>query len=278
MIGRILPAFALVLVLARPAPSEAQEIADGRVTMAIEPAPLEDVLGEIAAAAGIELKVRGDLGEVAAQQLDDVPLESVIRRLAGPHPLVMLHEPDGDVRAVRIYAASGDPQERREELAERARAVKAIRREAAARPTGEDDRSARLQTIRELARQGGPEALAELGRVLSEDEDPALRRLAAGALAGIGGDAAVDDLGEALGDDDSSVRLQALRGLYGVLRDDAAPYLEQVVRTETDPGLRLMALEMARDLPESEAGPVFQEALDDEDPDVRAAAEDGLGR
>jgi hypothetical protein len=274
----ILAAVGLGLVAMPPA--MAQEVAAGRLTMEVEAEPLADVLARIGAAAGFEVETQGEVGEVAPQTFDAVPLDVAIRRLVGSHSLIMVHEPGaaGRLAKVKVYAALGDPAARRAESAQQARRSAVRQKRTDEQRSLKSDRSQRVQEVRELARSGDPGAVRTLGEIALQDQDPAVRRLAVGSLASIGDQSAATVLASALDDQDRAVRVQALRALNGMLGDQVAPHLARVVAQDTEPSMRLMAVEMAANLPGGAAMEVLERALDDGDRDVRDAAEEALAR
>jgi HEAT repeats len=261
-------------------PAMAQEVAAGRLTMEVEAEPLADVLARIGAAAGFEVETQGEVGDVEPQSFDGVPLDVAIRRLVGSHSLIMVHEPGapGGLAEVKVYAALGDPAERRAESAQQARRSAVRQKRTDEQRSLKSDRSQRVQEVRELARSGDPGAVRALGEIALQDQDPAVRRLAVGSLASIGDQSAATVLASALDDQDRAVRVQALRALNGMLGDQVAPHLARVVAQDTEPSMRLMAVEMAANLPGGAAMEVLERALDDGDRDVRDAAEEALAR
>lgn len=275
-------ALALAFVAAGGEQPVAQDVAAGRLTMEVEAEPLADVLAAIARAADIELKVEGELGEAPPQRFDAVPLDIAVRRLAGTHSVVMIHAPGaaGRLREVRVYAIETDPEARREASVRQARqAARASQRETESDVQGDRaERATRVQEVRELARSGGPEAAGELERILQDDPDPAIRRLAIGALSGLDDPSASEAIASALSDEDRAVRVQAVRALRNLLDDGVAPYLAQVIRADDEVAVRMMAVQMAADLSEGAGEEVLRRALDDPDEEVREIASEALGR
>lgn len=189
----------LFLAIAPPAMAAGLAIADGKLTLAVDGAPLQTVLSDIAAAGGFELVLDGDFIEPVHVTLTAVPLSQAIRRLAGDHGLVMVIAPDRPDRliAVRLYERAAAPPPPNP----------VVIREAAA-----DDYTRRRQAIRALAEIGGPEAVIELVAAI-DGPDRLIASQAVRALERIEDPAAAKALREALDHIDASVRRYAVRGL-----------------------------------------------------------------
>lgn len=291
-------ALAMAIVLGAGAARAADDIdlvVDGnRVTLDVGTVPLADVLRAIGDAGGFDVKIEGDLGEVQSQRLRNLPMPRAIKRLSGDHGLIMQYGPDGRaLRAVRVHAASSigaSPEEReaaRKRAAERRQAV--LARAAASTPAApappdrrggplaDLSQSERFARLRELSRQGDAASLPELGDVLRDDPDPALRRAAAAAIANIGGPEAADALEDALDDEERTVRIQALRALRSADQESANDAFADVLASDPDPAVRRAAVELAAGL--GAAGEdLLEMALDDEDEAVVRAAESALRR
>ena len=67
--------------IARRGTGPAVTVADGRLSVRIDAAPLEAVLEAIAAQTDVAITIRGDPGMVRPQAFADLPLDAGIRRL-----------------------------------------------------------------------------------------------------------------------------------------------------------------------------------------------------
>jgi hypothetical protein len=183
---------------------------DGRITVRALDAPLSQVLEEIGRQSGIVVRFNGDLNRQVNLTMVGTPVPEAIRRLTGETALVMIHGPSPalggvpPVREIWAYTGSGDPGS--------ARVVRVVRAEAPvpapARPLsaeesehvarllagrGDSGDRARLRALDRLSGRVDRVAIAALGRILVEGEDPAVR------------------LGQVLfGDEDHEVRLLAV--------------------------------------------------------------------
>ena len=188
-----------------PASDLAVTVADGRLSVRVDEAPLEAVLEAIAAQTEVRITIRGDPGMVGPQEFADLPLDAGIRRLAGERRLMMFfHRPEdrgapGRLREVRVY---GDPPS--EDLARSWRALTRTfgrltkepppRAAAPPPPSYEElaskNKGERLAAIRGLARLQDAVAIEVLGALAAQDPDATVRRIAATALGNIGGEVA----------------------------------------------------------------------------------------
>jgi HEAT repeat protein len=120
-------------------------------------------------------------------------------------------------------------------------------------------------------------AIAALGRILVEGEDPAVRLRAAQMLQRIDGPQAVGELARGLGDTDRSIRMAVVNGLAESSSEEAMLGLGQVLFGDEDHEVRLLAVDhLARD-PGEAAHAFLQAAADDPDQEVRATARQALG-
>ena len=109
-------------------------------------------------------------------------------------------------------------------------------------PTPDDDREDRLDFVRTLAQQPDAGSVNGLSILLSQDEDPLIRRIAAIGLGKTPGDTALAALNAAIQDEDSSVKRRAIQGL-GKKKDDRAVHaLREVLLGDPDPQMRRAAV------------------------------------
>ena len=171
------------------------------------------------------------------------------------------------------------------------------------------DRKSKLRAVRELHGLDDEAAVDDLARVLAQETDPKVRRLAALGLGNSKDTKARAALSTALGDKDRSTRFQAIHGLAKIggaesakaltasLRDDdpavrlqtvlalqrigdtaAVGALGEVLAKEKDPEVRRVAVRTLERLGGDEAWWALFDATDDPDPRVREAAARVIGR
>ncbi len=178
-----------------------------------------------------EVRMLRSAGDRAAESLsaaeDGMPVEE-------ERPEQWLDSEPGDERAARLrtvrsLAGRADDQamaalahtiEHDGDSAVRRAAVESVRkmrvpkaRAALIAALVDEDKHVRRRAIGALERTWGANAVASLGRVLAEDSDPAMRRLAAESLGRIGGVQADSALLEAQSDPEPSVRQAATAAL-----------------------------------------------------------------
>ena len=239
-------------------------VEDGRLSVEVGAVPLTDVLRAIAERAGVDLMVRGELGDVRPQKFTGAPLADGIRRLVEPHGLAMTFEPargpDGAPRLTSLTVdASVAPSD--EAMAGSAGRV--------GPPTGAE----RPPTLREFARGGDDAVVAALGQALMRDPDALAQGATGAAIGGFEGPEDDSALRAALATDDPLARMEALRTIGAGGNADAAvgPLVEALIGDE-DPEVRRTAVEALADLGSDEALLALEGALDDPDGTVRAAA------
>lgn len=198
-----------------------------RWTLRIQRTPLADVLRAIAARAGVKLSLRGDLAAPVTTTLTDVPLDEGIKRLAGGHSVCLLYDPPGP-------AADGGTADKLTE-------VLVIESPPAARVAPRVDlqqRLSHLRTVRMLGMRRDAESTTALARMVTEDDDPVVRRRAALELARTRGPSADAVLVRALrGDADAQVRRAAALALAPVRTEEARRALEAAA-ADTDASVR----------------------------------------
>lgn len=274
-------------------------VADGRLSVRLDEAPLDAVLEAIAAQTDVAIRVRGDPGTVRPQAFADLPLAVGIRRLTGERGLMMLFaradhrgEP-GRLREVRVYGdlSSDDVARSRRPL------TRTLGRQAKAPPSAAPEppnyqkfaqglaqelakrgKAERLAAIRGLARQQDDATIEVLGALVALDPDGTVRRIATTALGNIGGEAAAAALEVALVDQDVEVRIQAMRGLHVIHGEAAAAALGELALGDADPALRRQAVHLLATLRSGEARSTIELAATDPDDAVRQAAEEALTR
>ncbi|MHA1569507.1 MAG: HEAT repeat domain-containing protein [Alphaproteobacteria bacterium] len=140
------------------------------------------------------------------------------------------------------------------------------------------DREDRLRAVRRLIRQPDVANVNDLVLLLSQDDDPIIRRTAAIGLGKLRTPEAREALIAALSDEDSLVRRRAIRGLGKTWRNQAVEPLSAVLIEDPEPNVRRQAaLRLGRIFSE-EAYRSLDAARFDTDFSVRRAVMAGLAR
>jgi HEAT repeat protein len=140
------------------------------------------------------------------------------------------------------------------------------------------DREDRLRAARRLIRQPDVANVNDLVLLLSQDDDPVIRRIAAIGLGKIRTPEAREALIAALSDEDSLVRRRAIQGLGKTWRNQAVEPLSAVLIEDPEPNVRRQAaLRLGRIFSE-EAYRSLDAARFDTDFSVRRAVMAGLAR
>ncbi len=209
---------ALAAEHAPPATNEVTARA-GLLTVKLHDAPMVDVLLAIGAQADFEVIIRGDLGAPVTWSFSDLPLDKGIRRLLDDSSLIMIYAPSQGHAGVRplvkviALGASGDAADGTAPVARTMPTNKTEVSQEAVAVSLNDGREDRLRAVQRLAIIPDAAASKDLALLLSQDEDPLIRQIAAIALGKIGGAGAEAALTAALGDEDSLVRERAIQAL-----------------------------------------------------------------
>ncbi len=209
---------ALAAEHAPPATNEVTARA-GLLTVKLHDAPMVDVLLAIGAQADFEVIIRGDLGAPVTWSFSDLPLDKGIRRLLDDSSLIMIYAPSQGHAGVRplvkviALGASGDAADGTAPAARTMPTNKTEVSQEAVAVSLNDGREDRLRAVQRLAIIPDAAASKDLALLLSQDEDPLIRQIAAIALGKIGGAGAEAALTAALGDEDSLVRERAIQAL-----------------------------------------------------------------
>lgn len=249
-------------------------IEHGLLTVDLRDAALTDVLQAIAEMAPFRLTLRGDLSTLLTWSFTDVPLDKGIKRLVGDKSLVMVHAPTNGAHA-RLLSTVW--------VRAPGKGMVTIEPHAAADPfdlthQGGDrrDDTARLRTARQLARRRDEAATDALVSMLAQDEDPVVRRIAAGGLGKIGGERAAAALKGALVDEDRSVQRRAIFELGKIGEDEAAEALAGVLSDDPDTDIRYFTARTLARLGSMAARSALEAALADPEYMVRTAAAGAL--
>ncbi len=256
---------------------------DGLLSVRAIDVPLAELLRAIGAQAGFQVIVKGDLSPPVTWSFADVPVAEALRRLLQNANSVLIHAPApgggaGPLVELRVWPGRGDAAE---SAAKVARTIRTNKGKPAGRTplvSPDDRRDDRLRAVRRLANRPNASAGKDLALLLSEDEDPLIRRIAAIALGKLRLPEAKAALKEALSDEDTQVRRRAIQGLGKTWGKEAVEPLSVALARDSDPGVRRQAaLRLGRIFSEA-AYRVLDAARFDTDDSVRRAVLAGLAR
>ncbi len=267
------------------------EAVRGRLSVALDQAPLDAVLDAIREETGVVVKVHGPVERAVSDHFRGLSVEAALRRLLRPLNVAFVYAParsgGAPVRLAEVVVYPGAGADRPAARRPAAAPVAAPDRKAAASTAPDPDEApevppatdARLTALARLrgggAAPGGSE-WASAGReidALIRDPDPAVRRRAL-EVAETTQLASPEALREAaLADGDLQVRWAALTALVATSGREAAVRVAESGLSSTSAGVRLAALEALGERFGGEAGErAARRALADPDPAVRAKA------
>jgi len=252
----------------------------GALTLRVDGVPLSSLLAAIAETANFRLVVAGNLERPVSRGLAGVPLDRGLERLLDGLSYLRTYDSVGgqsvlvELRVLGPAPMNGEAStfvtvQRQMTRAELTPAMTA--RLSAA----EDER---LKRVRHLRTESGSDVAQELALYLTQDESPAVRRVAAAALAGGGNLEARDALTAALEDSDAQVRRQAVLSLAQTWGPEASRALARALATDPDADARALAARMLGRTGGAEAGTALEAALQDLDPKVRQLARQSLAQ
>ncbi len=218
----------------------------GLLTVHATDMPLAELLRAIGAQAGFRVTIEGDLRDPVTWSLTEAPVDKALRRLLQNTSSVLIYAParDGGTGPLVEVIALGTKADAAPRTAQIARTIPARKTEAS-RGTPvvslTDDREDRLRAVRRLANKPDAAASKDLALLLSEDEDPLIRRIAAIALGKIGGARAEAALTAALEDEDALVRGRAVQALARKWGHKAVGSLGKTLMEDSDPTVRRQA-------------------------------------
>ena len=280
-----------------PAPVIDVTVRDGMLTLHAVDAPLADILTAIGVQAGIDIALSGNLSATVSRSFTNVSVPEAVRGLARGALLVMIHGPavkdsrGRRVTEIRVYGSAGGNAPKVVMALSRPKLEPGVSAShtstsdvsdaavtAALQRYQQYDEAGRRTIILGLSARGDPEAVAILGRIISQDSQPAVRNAAVAALLKIGDEQAVTALQSGLGDKDFEVRNAVVGALGELGGEQALMGLGQVLFAEKMPDLRLRAVEQLSLDPSEPARALLQAAArGDQDPNVREAARRALG-
>ena len=260
------------------------EVRDGLLKVDARNAPLADVLRTIGEKAGFTVVIIGDLSSPGDWSLVDVSLEEGIERLVGKASTVMIYAPSDSAvsRLAKVIVYAKDDTLAAADAGESHPPDRAIKppsvEESLLKDLAQPRFAARVQAFKKVARLESQAAMDILGRVVSEENDPAVRRQAAGTLGRIGGDQAAAVLETILADEDQSVRLRAVLALGQASGERATWALETILMSDLDPEMRRMAVRALGKRGGDLSRLLLESAVWDPDDTVRTAARQALAK
>lgn len=246
-------------------------VENGLLTLEAEGAPLGIVLQSIASEAAFHLVLRRDLDAPVTQFFAKVPLDRALLRLLGNVSALMAHGSAPGAPGVQRGA-----QRRLTALYVLGELVPDVggQQEVVATPALAE----RLRHARELANKPNGRDVGGLVRILAQDGDPAVRRVAALGLGKLGMDEARAALSDALADEDDEVRKRAVQALGRAWGSRAVEPLSTALLEDREPSVRRLAANTLGRTGDEDARPSLVKAQSDTDRSVRAAAAAALAR
>jgi HEAT repeat protein len=237
-------------------PSIEIAVEQGRLSVDVRDAPLDEVLLAVGEEAGIAIEIRGDLTAHVTHSFADLPLDEGIRRLLRGHSYTL----SGDAERSRRIEISILTSYRTEAVA------------AAGNASTPGDDQDRLQRIRALAGRKDAEAIAELSRLAGGDPNPVVRGQAIAALGRLKTQEASLPLTLALSDPSAAVRMQALRGVKSLKGAAAFADLQAIAGYDPDAAVRRQAVRLVSDIRNPEVPWLLEQAAADSDAAVSQEA------
>jgi hypothetical protein len=252
-------------------------------------APLGEVLEDIAKQANFQLDTKGDLDIPVTWSFANVPVDEGVQRLlhkissvmtyarsqnGGPAPLAKVttfrRKVDWADNSVQIARTIPPPPTQKATKVE----------EPQHEPTVslDDDREDRLRAVRRLSRKPDAASIKDLALLVSKDEDPVIRRLAAIGLGKLRVPEAKAALMKSLSDEDTRVRRRAIQGLGKTWGFAAFDPLTIALTDDHEPSVRRQAALRLGRLYSDAAYQVLDTARFDTDFSVRQAVLVGLAR
>jgi hypothetical protein len=282
----------------------AVSVTDGLLSVDVTRAPVTDVMSAIAQQSGMNWSAQGELGYISAKYFTDEPLANGIRKLLSENNGVLIEFAAKSAREgfyndllrapLAVKVVYGEPQivaikvigthkqdaetDRKSKQTSATGPLNALPWDYNKGPESLPPAATRIAEIRKLVRDRRAAAFGPLAEVLAFDPEATVRAAAIEGLAGLETDDAWNAINGALTDSDPKVRIKAL----AVQKTDAAgppvTLLGNFLQNDPSSSVRFFALNMlARYKQDSaEAYNALQQALNDTDPNVRAAADQAL--
>ncbi len=258
-------------------------VRQGLLSVNLRDAPLADVLQAIGEQAGFRVIIKGDLSAPVTWSFTQAPVDKALRRLLQNTSSVLIYAPSrdggiGPLVEVIVLETKADAAARTAQIARMIPAKRTGGSRKTAVVSLNDDREDRLRAVQRLANKPDAAATKDLALLLSEDEDPMIRRIAAIALGKIGGARAEAALTGALEDEDSLVRGRAIQALARKWGHKAVGSLGKTLMKDPDPTVRRQAALSLGRMSGEEALEALQAAQGDADYAVRRAVAFALAR
>ena len=225
-------------------------VEQGRLTVDVRDAPLDDVLQAVGEEAGIAVELHGDLTAAVTNSFADLPLDEGIRRLLRGHSYTLSSSDAGRIGRIEISVLTSHRLESEP---------------SAAKPSTPDAQQGKLQRIRTLSGRKDAEAIAELSRLAGGDPSPAVRAQAIAALGRLRSQEASAPLALALTDPSSAVRIQAMRGVKSLKGAGAIDDLQAIAGYDPDAAVRRQAVRLMSDIKNPEVPWLLKQAAADND-------------
>ncbi len=255
----------------------------GLLTVHATDMPLAELLRAIGERAGFRVVIKGYLNAPVTWSFTEAPVDKALRRLLQNTSSVLIYAPardggTGPLVEVIALTTKADAAPRTTQIA---RTIPARRTEVSGGTSVVsliEDREDRLRAVRRLANKPDAAATKYFALLLSEDEDPLIRRIAAMALGKIGGAQAEATLTAALEDEDALVRGRAIQALARKWGHKAVGPLGKTLMEDPDPTVRRQAALSLGRMSGEEALEALYAAQGDPDYAVRRAVAFALTR
>lgn len=206
-------------------------VRDGLATVDAHDAALADVLRAFAEQADFELSIKGEAEQNVTWRFKGVPVDEAVHKILQHVSSVVTIAPDGvtlvEVRVLRSGSESSGLVTQVEHVITTKQAdIDLLERED------------RIRVAQSLVRQPNVKAIKQLTQLVSEDEDPTVRAVAAVGLGKLRIIKAKEALIDALSDQDSLVRRRAVQGLGRLWGGDAVEPLSLALLEDLDPYVR----------------------------------------
>ncbi len=252
-------------------------------------APLGEVLEAIAKQANFQLDTKGDLDIPVTWSFANVPVDEGVQRLLHNVSSVMIYAQSKNggpaaLAKVTTFRRKVDPAANSVQVArtipppQTQKATKVEEPQHEPTVSLDDDREDRLRAVRRLSRKPDAASIKDLALLVSKDEDPVIRRLAAIGLGKLRAPEAKAALMKSLSDEDTQVRRRAIQGLGNTWGFEAFDLLTTALTDDHEPSVRRQAALRLGRLYSDAAYQVLDTARFDTDFSVRQAVLVGLAR
>ena len=259
------------------------EVSQGTFSLVAESVALDEVLRKIGQEAGFEVEIAGELNQPLSLSLTDQPIVAGLRRLLARQSSIFIHHPESQVLA-RVIAwdpAEGTPNPIASSNGTAPRPLSAASQGLRDRQSIDLrdhslDREARLSMLEEVAADPSEAQVATLAFLLGQDDDAAIRRVAAIGLSKTDGPNARKALVRALRDPDAQVRRRALQGLGRLDGSLVVAAIAKALHRDREPEIRETAAHLLGRIGGAEAKRALQLARNDQVDSVQRAVAKSL--